>query len=71
MTSKLAAKYVVATTRARDAAARKAEEGMATAEWAFVTLMVVSFVLVALAAIGTVGEAGVKKVLELAFNKAK
>ncbi|MEI2774514.1 MAG: hypothetical protein V9G19_00790 [Tetrasphaera sp.] len=69
MTSKLAARYVVATTRARDAAARKAEEGMATVEWAFVTLMVVAFVLVALSAIGTVGKEGVETILKEAFGK--
>ncbi|MFN8097711.1 MAG: DUF4244 domain-containing protein [Dermatophilaceae bacterium] len=69
MTTKLAAKYDFAILRLRDAATRRAEEGMATAEWALVTLCVCAFVVLALGVLGTVGKDAIAKIITEAFGK--
>lgn len=69
MTTKLAAKYDLALLRLGAAARRRAEEGMATAEWALVTLCVCAFVILALGVLGTVGKDAIGKIVTEAFSK--
>ena len=71
MTHKLAARYVVAKARLADEAHRKAEAGMATAEWALVTLCVCAFAVVALTFLNSKGADLIGKILTKAFNGGK
>ncbi len=68
MSKKLSAKYQSAMVRLHTGAMRKAEQGMATAEWAMVTLAAVAFALVLLTAISELGPGLLKGVLSKAFT---
>lgn len=68
MSKKLSAKYQSALGRLPDGAMRKAEEGMATAEWAMVTLAAVALALVLLTAISELGPGLLQGILSKAFT---
>ena len=68
MKKKLSAKYRSGVVRITNGAMRKAEDGMATAEWAMVTLAAVALALVLLTAISELGPGLLKGILSKAFS---
>lgn len=71
MTHKLAARYTATRARLGDAAQRKAEEGMATAEWALVTLCVCAFAVVVLGSLGTFAKPLIEGIISKALSSGK
>lgn len=68
MTHKLAARFTTSRARLEDGARRKAEEGLATAEWALVTLCVCAFAVVVLGALGTFAKPLVEGIIGKALS---